>query len=631
MSSARSGVLGLPSFRALCLSLGILLGLACPAAAGVQHAFAVFGTPKYAAGFEHFEYVNPDAPKGGDLRLFQLGSFDTLNPFAATGSLPSARGAGPHPIDLVGLTFDRLLVRSADEPATGYGLLAESLETAADGRWVVFNLRPQARFHNGSAITADDVLFSFETWKTYGPAVVQAPLQDVVRVEKLADRKVRFVFSPHADKAMPLIVGDLPILSKAFWQGRDITAPLSQAPLGSGPYAISLTEIGKQVALTRVADYWAKDLPAAKGLFNFEHIRTTFFPDAAAAFAAFKAGAYDIRYEYESKRWATAYGFPAVAQGQIIRQSLATHRIEPMRGFVFNLRRPLWQDARVRRALTLAFDFEGLNKALFFGQYTRSASYFANSDWAAAGPPSPAEQALLEPFRGQLADAALSGAYPLPVNDTPEERRRNLREAVDLLDDAGLSLKKGRRIDPRTGQPVAFEILVDNPSWRPICHPFIETLRILGIKATLKAVDRADYAKRLEHYDFDLISAHWPPIAWLGTDFSSFWSSQAADQPGGLNWPGIKNPAVDAIIEQLATASDRQAVIDRARALDRLLLWGDYVIPQWHMAVDHLAFWNRFVLPVVTPESGPQLMAWWIDSTKPSLLPPATANRKKHR
>lgn len=585
------------------------------------HAFALYGAPKYAAGFDHFDYVDPKAPKGGLLRLHQLGSFDTLNPFSGSGQPPLARGATAQPIDLIGLTFDSLLVRSADEAASAYGLIAETIELDGGGRWVVFNLRPQARFHDGSPITADDVLFSFDVLKSGGPSVLRASLQPVVRAEKLADRKVRFVFGPGETRSLPLVLGGLPILSKAWWQGRDFGKALAEAPLGSGPYAVQAVDPGRSLVLARLPDYWARDLPVARGLFNFDRIRTDFFADSAVAFAAFESGAYDVRFEWESKKWATGYGFPAVKRGLVAMRSFANRRTEPMRGFAFNLRRPLWQDARVRRAMILAFDFETVNKELFYGQYRRIRSYFAKSELASSGIPPDDERALLETFRGQLAEDVATKPYDLPGNDTPAERQANLREAGRLLVEAGWIRKRGRLVDGRSGQPFAFEILVDDPSWRPICRRFIATLKHLGIQATLNAAERPQFAQKRARFDFDMIATGWPATETPGAEQRALWGSDAADQPGGLNWPGIRNPAIDRLIDSLAASADRKTLVTRVHVLDRLLLWGDYVIPQWYMPDDHVAVWDKFGMPPVTPPPGAEVLAWWSDPGKSPVRP----------
>jgi microcin C transport system substrate-binding protein len=595
---------------ALLAATGALAGQTAP-------AVAIFGEPKYPANFDHFDYVNPDAPKGGELRLYQLGGFDTLNPFAEAAHPPMARSATALPIDLIALTYDSLLVRPADEPASAYGLIAESIEQDAGGHWVIFNLRPQARFHNGSPITADDVVFSFDILKAGGPPNIRGPLQTILRAEKLADRKVRFILGGDT-RSWPLALGELPILSKAWWQGRDIKKSTLEAPIGSGPYAVQSVDAGHQLVLTRVRDYWAKDLPVTKGLYNFDQIRTDFFADPAAAFAAFKTGAYDIRYEFESQKWSTGYNFAAVERKQVVRHSFPNRRTEPMRGFAFNLRRPLWQDQRVRRAIILAFDFEILNKELFFNQYVRTKSYFAKSELAAPETPSDDERPLLESFRGQISDDIFTKPYDLPSNDTPKARQQNLREAARLLRDAGWVLKRGHLVDKQSGKPFTFEILVDNPSWQPICQVFIATLRHMGIRATMTAIDEPLFHQRRDRFDFDMIAAHWPANDSPGSEQRAFWGSAAADQSGSLNWAGIKSPAIDRAIDGLAGSPDRKTLVTRVHVLDRLLLWTDAMIPQWHMPVDHVAVWDKFAMPEIIPEQGAQVLSWWTAPEKPT-------------
>jgi len=616
---------GLP-FRRLCLSLALLVGLATPGGASPPAGgLALYGQPKYADGFSHFDYVNPDAPKGGELRLAQVGGFDSLSPLA--GVAPTARGTEARPIDLLGLTFDRLLTRSADEPASGYGLVAETVEIAPDGRWVVFNLRPEARFHNGSPITAADIGFSFTTFKAFGPPDWQSALAGIARAEPLSDRKIRFVAPGGDAKAQALIVGAMPILSRTDWQGRDPTAPRADPPMGSGPYAIAATPVGQSLVLTRVSDYWAKDLAVARGQFNFERIRVTFFADPGAAFAAFVAGDYDIRYEYESKKWATAYDIPAVARGRMIRRTLPARVLEPMRGFAVNVRRAPWQDRRVRQALVLAFDFDSLNRQFLFGQYVRSLSYFANSDWAAKGPPDDDERQLLEPFRDRLPAEAFTAPFDLPATATPAERRRTLAEAARLLDQAGWTRSGGHRHLPGGASAPTIDIVVDSPGWEPLCRPFVKTLHRLGLTAHISVVAPATFAERLARFDFDLAPVRWPPISWPGADLAAMFGSATADLPGGLNWPGIKDPGVDAMIGAMARAGEAGQLTHAARALDRLLLWGDYVIPQWHMATDHVAFWNRFVLPANPADTGMQLMTWWMAPPQADDDRPPTGHR----
>ncbi|WP_158240489.1 extracellular solute-binding protein [Telmatospirillum siberiense] len=591
------------------------------------HALALYGTPKYPPDFKHFDYVNPDAPKGGLLRLYQLGGFDTLNPFSGIGHPPLARGATARPIDLIGLTFDSLLARSEDEPASAYGLIAESFEWDRANRWLVFNLRPEARFHDGSAITADDVLFSFETLRNSGPPGLKASLQGVTRGEKLADRKVRFIFGPGETRALPLVLGSLPILSKSWWQGRDFTRPLAEPPLGSGPYAVQSVDPGRSVVLVRAQDYWAKDLPVATGLYNFDRIRTDFFADSPAAFSAFKNGAYDVRFEWESRKWATGYVFPALTRGLVNKLNIPNRRTEPMRGFAFNLRNPLWRDPRTRRALILAFDFESLNHDLFYGLYRRAGSYFAKSELAAPELPSDEETLLLEAFRGQVPDELFAKPYSLPDNADHAQRQRNLAEAAHLLSEAGWTMKKGKLVDGQGGKPFVFEILVDDPSWQPICKDFLSALHHLGIQASVHAVEEAEFSRRRAQAEFDMIVARWPASETPGTEQRTLWGSAAADQPDGLNWAGIRSPAIDRTIDALAASPDRQTLVTRTHALDRLLLWGDYVIPQWYMPEDHVAVWDKFGIPAVTPDQGAEVLAWWVapEKSKPAAKDPVKA------
>jgi microcin C transport system substrate-binding protein len=600
------------------LVLAFSLALAGPALAEQPSiGVAIYGQPKYAAGFDHFDYVNPAAPKGGELHLAnsgQMGTFDSFNPFIVKGLPPLANGASISFIDLIGLTFDTLMVGSADEPGSAYGLVAESVEVASDRSWEVFNLRPQARFHDGSPITADDVVFSFDILREKGSPGFRAYFQNVIRAEKLADRKVRFVFAGSGNRELPVIMGSLPVLSKTYWHGRDFDKTTLEPPLGSGPYKVATFEQGRYIVLNRVADYWGKDLPVNKGLYNFDRIRTDYYRDPTAAFEAFKAGEYDLRSENESKKWATAYDFPAIAQGLVIKRAFPNHRAESMQGFIYNLRRPLFADPRVRRALIDAFDFEWSNKNLFYGQYTRTNSYFANSELASSGVPTGEEKALLDPYRDQLPAALFTQPYTLPVTDGNGNPRDNLRAAAELLRQAGWEVRDGKL--SKDGHPFAFEILLDDPAWERICLPFVENLKRLGIEATIRFVDSANYKNRTDGFDFDMTVVHWPGTESPGNEQRDLRGSASADRPGSANLNGVKSPVVDALIEKLVDSPDRATLVTRTHALDRVLLWGDYVIPQWYKADDRVAYWDKFGMPSVIPDQGVQLFAWWIDPAK---------------
>lgn len=595
--------------KRLAAAIALGLGLGTAALAQPEPAIAMHGQPKYGPGFDHFDYVNPNAPKGGEVHLGALGSFDSFNPFIVKGES----------LGLTGQVFETLLTASADEPFSEYGLIAESVETPPDRSWVVFNLRPQARFHDGSPITADDVLFSFDIMRTKGSPNFRAYYQNVAKAEKLADRKVRFTFAPGDNRELPLILGELPVLSKKYWSTRKFEETTLEPPLGSGPYKVESFEAGKRVTLVRVKDYWGKALPVNKGLGNFDRITTDFYRDSTVALEAFKAGEYDFRLENESKKWATAYDFPAIADGRMIKRVFDHQRPTGMQGFVFNLRKPLFQDDRVRQALTYAFDFEWSNKNLFYGQYQRTASFFSNSDLASSGRPSAEELKLLTPLKGQIPDTVFTDDYAPPTTDGSDTGvRQNLRAAAHLLKDAGWDVKDGKLT--RDGQPFVFEILLDEPVWERIVLPFVQNLQRLGIIANVRTVDSAQYAQRLMSFDYDMIVYVWGESESPGNEQREFWGSAAADQPGSANYCGIKNPAVDSLIESLVAAPDREALVTRAHALDRVLLQSHIVIPHWHVGYDRVAYWNRFGIPAVIPRHGLVFDAWWIDPAKTAAL-----------
>ncbi|OIQ93690.1 oligopeptide-binding protein AppA precursor [mine drainage metagenome] len=606
------------------LSAALLAGLlaASPALARADtvqtvSGLSMYGTPKYGPGFTHFDYVNPNAPKGGTVRLAALGTYDSFNPFIVKG-LPAAG---------IDQTFDTLLASSADEPFSEYGLVAESMEVPPDRGWVVFNLRPQARFHDGSPITADDVLFSFQILRAKGSPNYRAYYQNVVKAEKLADRKVRFTFAPGDNRELPLILGQLPILSQKYWRHRAFDQTSLEPPLGSGPYQVASFDAGKRVVLQRVKNYWAKDLPVNRGLYNFDRIQIDYYRDSTVALEAFKAGDYDYRPENESKKWATAYDFPAVRNGEALVRTFPNQRPTGMQGYVFNLRRPLFRDDRVRNALTYAFDFEWTNKNLFYGQYQRTASYFSNSDLAAAGLPQGEELKVLEPLKTEIPPQVFTTVYQPPGTDGSDYGvRKNLHIAAALLHQAGWVVKDGRLVNGATGQPFRFEILLDQPVWERITLPFVQNLKRLGISASVRTVDSAQYKNRLDNFDFDMVVDVKPESLSPGNEQREFWGSASADQPGSANLAGVKNPAVDQLIASLVAAPDRAALVARAHALDRVLLWNHYMIPHWHIGYDRVAFWNMFGMPPTVPRQGVQFSAWWIDPVRAATL----ATRRKH-
>jgi microcin C transport system substrate-binding protein len=585
---------------ALPLALGLLVALALPGWAEPVHALAMHGAPKYPAGFRQFDYVRPDAPKGGEIRLADTGGWDSLNPYIIKGETPGG----------VALPFETLMVESADEPFSEYGLLAETVETPPDRSWVTFTLNPKARWHDGKPVTADDVVFSFETLKAKGHPRFRFYYAAVAKVEKLGERKVRFSFKPGDNRELPLILGQVPILPRHYWKGRDFAATTLTPPLGSGPYKVGAFEAGRAITYERVRDYWGADLGVRRGQNNFDRIRYETYRDTTVALEAFKAGAYDWRLESEAKKWATGYqDWGGLKDGRGRMETFAHNRPAGMQAFVFNLRRPLFQDVRVRQALGLAFDFEWTNKTLFYGQYKRTASIFANSEMAAQGQPGPRELEVLDPLRAQVPAEVFGPPYAPPVTEGDGNVRANLRAAMRLLEEAGWTVTNGKLV--KDGQPFTFEILLDQPAWERISLPFTRTLERLGIQASVRVVDSAQYKNRLDAFDFDMVVHVWGQSQSPGNEQSEFWGSAAAAAPGSQNLAGIRNPAVDALVAQLIAAPDRETLVARCRALDRVLTWNYYVIPHWHLAVDRLAWWDKFGHPDRAPGDGVQILTWW--------------------
>ncbi|BBK39655.1 ABC transporter substrate-binding protein [Allostella sp. ATCC 35155] len=583
-----------------------------------RHGMSMYGDLKYPPGFRHFDYANPDAPKGGTVRMAAIGTYDTLNPFTLKG-VPAA-GAG--------LLFQTLTVNSGDEPFSEYGVVAESFVVPADRSWVAFNLRPQARFNDGSPITADDVVFTFETLKTKGAPFYRTYYADVVKAEATGPGQVRFTFRSNDNPELPLIVGQMPVLSRAYWAGRDFEKTTLDAPLGSGPYVVEAADPGRSITFRRVANHWSDDIPALKGQYNFARIRYDYYRDSTVALEAFKGGEYDFRQENAAKDWATGYDSPAVTEGLIKREEIANEQPTGMQGFVFNTRRPIFADRRVRAAIAQAFDFEWTNRTLFYGAYTRTRSYFSNSELASRGLPSPAELKILEPFRGQIPEEVFTRAYNPPSTDGSGNLRDNLRTAFELLKSAGWSIRDRRMVNDRTGEPLAFEILLAQPNWERITLPFAKNLERLGIQARVRTVDTAQYQKRMETFDYDMTVEVFPQSLSPGNEQRDMWSSAAAKVEGSRNTIGVSDPVVDKLIELVINAPDRQSLIDRTRALDRVLLWGHYTIPNWHIRSWRIAYWDRFARPQVTAKySLGFLSTWWVDPAKEAAMRSRYPNR----
>ena len=593
-----------PGCFAVLLALGAAI-LPAPAAAQAEHAIAMLGPVKYEAGFSHFDYVNPDAPKGGTLRLHALGSFDTLNPYIVRGK----PAAGVHHGS--GIYFETLAKRSRDEPFTLYGLLAERIETPADRAWVEFTLRAEAAFSDGSPVTVEDVIFSWETLKTKSLPNARATWSRAQTVTRTGPRKVRFVFENNKDRELPLLVaGFMPILSKAWWQDRPFDSTTLEPPLASGPYVIDSLEPGRTITYRRNPDYWGKDLAINRGQHNFDLIRYDYFRDASVALESFKAGDYDLRFEGDATRWATQYGFPAVREGRVELSVLETGIPSGLNALTFNLRKPEFRDARVREAFANAFDFEWINKALLHDGYVRTTSMFTGSDMAPVGEPTPAELALLEPWRGQIPDAVFGPAYAPPATDGSGRPRANLKRAAALLDAAGWTIRDGVRVDGNC-TPFRVELTIRRPSNEKIALAFGRNLQRLGIEAPVRLVESAQFQGMIDTYDFDIVFGFWGVTLSPGNEQQNYWGAQNASLPGGRNWAGVSDPAVDAMIDALGAARDREALVAAARALDRILMWNHYLLPLYHDPGQRLARWSYIGIPATIPVYGLRLEALW--------------------
>jgi len=565
-----------------------------------QHGIAMHGAPKYAAGFAHLDYVNPAAPKGGELRRALTGTFDSLNPFIIKGV--AARGRH--------LVFESLLKRTWDEPFSLYGLIAETIEVPDDRASVTFSLRPEARFHDGRPITVDDVVFSWETLKARGRPNHRLYYRQVVRVERPGPRAVRFVFDAESpDRELPLILGLMPILSKAYYADQKFEQTTLDPPLGSGPYRVAYVDPGRAIVYARYPDYWGQHLPINRGQHNFARIRYDYFRDANVMMEAFRAGEYGFRAEYAAARWATDYDFPAVADGRVQLERLAHGRPSGMLGMVFNTRREIFADRAVREALSHAFDFEWVNKTLLQGAYVRTHSIWDNSELASHDLPAGHELALLEPFRERLPAELFDRPYRPP--GVAGGLRANLRAARQGLAEAGWAVRGGRLERTADAHPMAFEILLVRPENEKIALAFTRNLERLGVEARVRTVDTAQYQYRRNAFDFDMIFYHWDMSLSPGNEQAYYWTSAAADQEATRNYPGVRDPVVDHLIERMTEARDRADFVATIQALDRVLLWGHYVVPLYHLNDDRVAYRNKLARPAVTPLYGYVLEAWW--------------------
>ncbi|MCZ7596451.1 MAG: extracellular solute-binding protein [Hyphomicrobium sp.] len=579
--------------------------LATTASAEPRHGLSAFGELKYPADFKHFEYVNPDAPKGG--RLAMIGTagrttFDSFNNYILKGD--SAQG--------LEYLFDSLMTRALDEPDAVYGLVAASAEVALDGKSVTFTMRPEAKFADGTPVTADDVVFSFETLKQKGHPNFGLSLRDVVKAEALDPHTVRYEFTGDLIRDLPLVVAELPILSKAYYTARPFDQTSLDKPLGSGPYEIGAYKAGTFVSYKRRPDYWAKDLPVNRGRFNFDELRYDYYRDRTLELEGLKAGSFDFREEFTSIDWATGYDVPAVKEGRLIRLMMPDERPSGAQGFFINTRREPFKDKRVREALGLAFDFEWSNKNLFFELYTRTQSFFENSDMKASGLPSPEELKLLEPYRDRLAPEVFGEPYSPPVTDASGRDRKHLKRARDLLTATGYG---------DGGRPLTVEILSFESGFDRIVIPYIDNLKRIGVNASLRRVDPAQYERRMKSFDFDMTTQRYALRLTPGVEVKSYWGSDAAAMDGSFNLAGIKDPVVDALITKVIEAKSRAELATATRALDRVLRAGQYWVPHWYKAMHNVAFWDKYARPAVKPKYDEGVIeTWWYDADKAAKL-----------
>jgi microcin C transport system substrate-binding protein len=575
-----------------------------------RHALTLFDDIKYGPDFKHFDYVNPQAPKGGRVRFGLVGSFDSLNPYTFKGEPGSA------------VLNDTLLTSSLDEPSTEYGLVASAVWHPEDRSMVVYRLRPEARFHDGKAMTPDDVIWSLQSLRDAHP-FYNSYYKNIVKTEQTGDHEVTFTFAEKGNRELPLITGQLPVLPKHWWTAnnakgvpRDIRETSLEVPLGSGAYVAADVKPGASILLKRVPDYWAADLPVHLGQDNFDEIEYIYFRDANVAFEAFKGDQYDWRTESSSKTWATGYAFPATKTGRVVLEEITLKQVEGMQAWAMNIRRDKFKDVRVRQALNFAFDFEWANTNLFFGQYVRSRSFFNNSEMEAKGLPSPEELAILEPLKDQLPPEVFTTEYTNPVNDTPQNRRKNLRQAARLLNEAGWKVTQdgGKSILRNAkGENLNIEFLLDSPLFERIALPYQQQLELLGIGVRIKTVDSAQYERQVQTFDFDIMVGNWGQSLSPGNEQRDFWGSEAAARNGSRNYVGIQNPAIDKLIDAVIFAPDRSNLITACKALDRALIWNHYVVPMWFINYDRTARWDRFGRPEKLPDysTGFPTVWWW--------------------
>ena len=592
--------------------LSVFLG-AVSAQAADRHGLSAFDVLKYPADFRHFEWVNPDAPKGGRLALIGPAArttFDNLNAFILKGD--AAQG-----LDLL---FDSLMTRSTDEPDAVYGLVAHSAELAPDRGAVTFRMRPEAKFADGTTITSADVAFSFDTLKTKGHPNIRGQLRDIARAVAVDTHTVRFDFTGALTRDLPLVAAGLPILSKGYYATREFDQTTLDPPLGSGPYRIGEFNQGSFVGYRRREDYWGKDLPVNRGRFNFDEVRYLYYRDRSAELLALQAGEFDLREEFTAVAWVTGYDVPAVKAGKLLRIALPDESPSGAQGFFLNTRRPKLADVRVRKALDYVFDFQFANKSIFHDLYTRTESFFENSPMKATGKPSAEELALLEPFKASLPPEVFDEPYRPPVSDGSGKDRKLLQAADELLNEAGWTVKNGVRVNPK-GEAFDLEFLIVDPTSERVLSNYVENLKRLGFAISIRRVDPAQYQRRVKSFDFDVVTARYSLRLTPGVELRSYWASETASMDGSLNLAGISNPVIDTLIGKVVASKSRAELELAARALDRVLRAGHYWVPQWYKPIHHIAHWDRFSRPAIKPRYDRGIVdTWWYDAAKAEKL-----------
>ena len=584
-------------------------GSAAPGQAMRTHALSLLGEPALPADFPHFPWVNPDAPKGGEIALTRIGSFDSFNGFIIRGT--------PEPG--VGMVYDTLLASSSDEASTAYPYLAQWIHLPADRKGVTFELNPAARWHDGKPVTAADAVWTFNALRQHGRPFYRSYWGDVTEVVAEDERRLTFRFRDDTNRELALILGQMPVLPAHWWASRDFTRPILEPPLGSGAYRIERFDAGRSIVYRRVEDWWARDLPTQRGTQNFDAYRYEYFRDTTVALEAFKAGQIDFRTENVARDWATAYDFPARRRG-LVKLDEIRHEIPTgMQCFAVNLRRPLFQDARVRQALVELFDFEWMNANLFYGGYTRTNSYFSNSELASRGLPQGRELEILEGYRGRVPQEVFTTEFRLPKTDGSGNNRENLRRALTLLQQAGWRVQD-RRLVNAAGQRFEFEILLQGPTFERIALPYVQALERVGMSVRVRTVDPAQYQTRIDAFDYDMTVESIGQSLSPGNEQRDYFTCAKANEQGSQNVAGICDPVIDELVELVVNAPDREELVARTRALDRVLLWHHYVIPHWHIQSFRIAYWDKFGRPPRNPKYNLGLESWWIDPERERAL-----------